>query len=202
MSKKSRLRGPFDKQHGKHAEPLLKSTWHYLYQIHWALPSQLSWKMHLFLTCKILGLVVNILAADEKYHLVKRDNLTVPIQMELRQKHKTFSQFFTAFLKCSWNFEHFDKKDDAYRFCNFEITDTENIVRYMSKKTRLRKPFDKQHGKPAKALLKFASQHHYCIHWPLPSQLSWKKSLLLICQICFLTHWLPMKRILFLINTI
>ena len=65
------------------------------------MPSQLSWKKYLFLICEILGLVVNILADDEKYLLVKRDNLTVPIQMELRQKDKTFSQFSTAFLKCS-----------------------------------------------------------------------------------------------------
>ena len=175
MSKRSCLRGPFDKQHGKHPEPLLKSTWHYLYHIHWSLPSQLSWKKYLFLTCEILGLLVNILAADEKYPFVKRDNLTIPIQMQLRQKHKTFSQFFTAFLKCCSNFENFDKRDDVHRFCNFEITDSENVVREMSEKSILAKAFDKQHGKRAKALLKFALQHLYPFHWPLPSQFSWKK---------------------------
>ena len=136
------------------------------------LPSQLSWKKYLFLTCEILGLLVNILVADEKYPLLKRDNLKIPIQMQLRQKHKTSSQFFTAFLKCSWNLEPFDKKDDAHRFCNFKIMDSENVVRKMSKKTRLGKPLDKQHGKRAKALLKCASRHLYPVHWPLPSQLS------------------------------
>ena len=69
------------------------------------------------------------MAANEKYPLLKRDNLAIPIDMQLREKHKTFSQFFTAFLKCSWNFEHFEKKDDAHRFCNFKITDSENVVR-------------------------------------------------------------------------
>ena len=129
MSKKSRFWGLFYKQHRKRAQALSKSVSQNLYQIHWSLSNQLSWQKSLLLTCQILGLLVNTLPTNEKYHLVKRDNLTVPIQMELRQKHKTFSQFFTAFLKCSWNFEHFDKKDDAYRFCNFEITDTENVVR-------------------------------------------------------------------------
>ena len=124
MSKKPRLGGLFGKQHDKHAEPLLKSAWHYLYHTHWSLPNQLSWKKYLFLTCQILGLLVNILAADGKYPLVKRDNLTMPIQMHLRRKRNNFSQFFTAFLKCSWNFEHFDKKDDAHRFCISEITDS------------------------------------------------------------------------------
>ena len=53
----------------------------------------------------------------------------------------------------------------------------------MSKKVRLRERFDKQHGKRALAPLKYASQHFYHIHCSLPSQLSWKTSLLLTWQI-------------------
>ena len=34
MSKKSRFRGPFDKQHGERAQTLLKSASHHLYHIH------------------------------------------------------------------------------------------------------------------------------------------------------------------------
>ena len=37
----------------------------------------------LLLTCKILGLLVNTLDADEKYPVLKRENLTVPIEMQL-----------------------------------------------------------------------------------------------------------------------
>ena len=66
MSKKSRFRGPFEKQHGKRAQTLLKYASHHFYHIHWSLPSQLSWKNSLLLTCQILGLLVNILAGDEK----------------------------------------------------------------------------------------------------------------------------------------
>ena len=33
---------------------------------------------------------------------------------EKRRKEKTFSQFFSAFLKSSLNFEHFQKKDDSH----------------------------------------------------------------------------------------
>ena len=179
MSKKSRLRRPFHKHHVKHPEPRLKSTWHYLYHIHWSVPSQLSWKKYLLLTWEILRLLVNIVVFDEKYPVLKKDNLTIPIQMHLRQKRKKISQFFATFLKCSWNFEQFDKKDDAHRFCNFEITDSENVVRWISKKPRLRELFDKQHGKCAKPLLKSPSQHLHHIDRSLPSQLSWKKSLFL-----------------------
>ena len=101
MSKKSRFRGPFDKQHGKRAQALLKSASQHLYHIHWSLPSQLSWKKSLLLTCQILGLLVNTLAADEKYPVLNRDNLTTPIQMQLSQKEKSSAQFSLHF----WNLD-------------------------------------------------------------------------------------------------
>ena len=56
----------------------------------------------------------NTLSADAKYSLFTRDNLTQPTQMEVSRKQKTFSDFFSAFLKSSLNFEHFQKKDDSY----------------------------------------------------------------------------------------
>ena len=43
--------------------------------------------------------------------------------------------------------------------------------------------FDKQYGKRAQTLLKSAKQHSYHVRQSLPSQLNWKKSLLLTCQI-------------------
>ena len=58
---------------------------------------------------KILGLFVNTLTDDDKYSLLYGDNLTQPIQILLSQKQKTFSQFFSAFLKSTLNFEHFQK---------------------------------------------------------------------------------------------
>ena len=60
--------------------------------------------------CKISGLFLNTLTDDDKYCLLYRDNLTQPIQILLSQKQKTFSEFFCAFLKCTLNFEHFQKK--------------------------------------------------------------------------------------------
>ena len=68
-----------------------------------------------------MGLLVNTLAADEKYPVLNRDNLTIPIRMQLFNQQKTFSEFFAAFLKSSLNFEHFDQKDDAHRSCISEL---------------------------------------------------------------------------------
>ena len=49
--------------------------------------------------------------------------------------------------------------------------------------SRFRGPSEQQHGKRVEALLKCAWMHLYPIHWSLRSQLSWKKSLLVTCQI-------------------
>ena len=110
MSKKSRFREPFDKQHNNRAHARFKTASHRLYHIHRSLSSQLSWKKSLFLTCQILGLLVNTLATDEKYPVLNRDNLTIPIQMQLSQKQKTISDFFAKCLKSRLNFKHFDQK--------------------------------------------------------------------------------------------
>ena len=45
----------------------------------------------------MLGLFLNTLAADEKYPFLNTDNLTIPNQMQIFQKHKTFSQFLLHF---------------------------------------------------------------------------------------------------------
>ena len=64
-------------------------------------------KKSVLVLCIILRLFVNTLAADDKYSLLNRDNLTQPIQILLSKKENNFSQFFSAFLKGKLNFEHF-----------------------------------------------------------------------------------------------
>ena len=59
---------------------------------------------------KILKLFLNTLTDDDKYCLLYTDNLTQPIQILLSQKQQIFSEFFSAFLKSTLNFEHFQKK--------------------------------------------------------------------------------------------
>ena len=71
-----------------------------------------------------LGTACQDIAADDKYPLLKRENLTTPVQMQLSKKQKTFSEFFAAVLKYRLNLEHFEKKDDPHRFCTSEITDS------------------------------------------------------------------------------
>ena len=72
------------------------------------------WKKSLLVICKILGLVVNIGTANDKYSLLNREMLTQLIPMELSRKQKSLSQFFSAVLKSKLNFENFRKKDDPH----------------------------------------------------------------------------------------
>ena len=75
--------------------------------------------------CKFLRLLVKTLSDDEKYSLLYRENLTQPIQILLSQKQKTFSEFFSAFLKSTLNFAHFQKKVDPHSPCSSKITVSE-----------------------------------------------------------------------------
>ena len=104
------------------------------------------------------------LATDEKYLVLNRDNLMIPIQMQLSQKKHFFSQFFPAFLKSRLNFEYFEKKDHPHSFCISEITTLKTCLNKISQKAGFRGCFEKQYGKRAKALLNSASQHPYHIH--------------------------------------
>ena len=76
--------------------------------------------------CKFLRLLVKTLTDDKKYSLLYRENLTKPIQILLSQKRKNFSHFFSAFLKSTLNFKHFQKKDDPQSRCIFQISVSKN----------------------------------------------------------------------------
>ena len=74
--------------------------------------------------CKILRLFVNTLPLDGKYSLLNGEKLTQPLQIQLCQKEKSFSQFFSLFLKSTLNFQFFRKKDDIHSRYISEITDS------------------------------------------------------------------------------
>ena len=75
--------------------------------------------------CKILRMFVTTLTDDGKCSLLYRNNLMQPIQILLSNKQKTFSEFFSAFLKSGLNFEHSGKKDDPPSRCISQITVSE-----------------------------------------------------------------------------
>ena len=98
MSKKSPFRGWFDKQDHKRAKTLFQFGSQHLDQNHSSLARKLCSENSLLLTCQILVMLVNTLVANEKYPVLNRDNLTIPIQMQLSMKQKKiFSTFCCIF---------------------------------------------------------------------------------------------------------
>ena len=59
---------------------------------------------------EILGLLVNTITANFQYSCSNRQNLQLPIQMQLFGKPKIFCQVFVSILKSTLNFEHFEEK--------------------------------------------------------------------------------------------
>ena len=74
--------------------------------------------------CKILRLFINTLTPDGKYSLLDRSELRKSIQILLSQKEKTFSKFFSSFLKFRLNFENFRRKYYTHSRDISEITDS------------------------------------------------------------------------------
>ena len=63
---------------------------------------------------KIVRLFLNTLTSNGEHYLLNGGNLTEPIQMQLSQNKKSFSQLSFAFLKPILNFSHFAKRADSH----------------------------------------------------------------------------------------
>ena len=61
------------------------------------------------------------MTADDKYSSRNMQNFLRQLQTLLSEKGKTFSWFCMAFLKCAWNLEHFEKKDECSSLIISEI---------------------------------------------------------------------------------
>ena len=85
----------------------------------------MSWKKLPSVWYEILSLFVNALTADDQYSGSNMQNLPQQVQTPLSEKLKIFSAFFIAFMKCAWNFEHFQKKDEYPSVIISEIIDAE-----------------------------------------------------------------------------
>ena len=83
--------------------------------------------------------------------------------MELSQKQKTLSQFFSSFLKSSFNLEHFQTKLTLIADIFPKLQTPKNMVRSMSNKSRFRASVENQHSKCPQKLFKFEGHLLYHI---------------------------------------
>ena len=85
----------------------------------------MSYKKSPSVWCEILRLFINALTADDKYSDSNMQNFPQQFQTPLSQKQKTLSGFIIAFMKCAWNLEHFQEKDEYSSLIISEIIDAE-----------------------------------------------------------------------------
>ena len=87
--------------------------------------------MSALVSSQIFRLFVNTLTPADKYSLRNMQISWQQIQAPLSQKGKTFCEFFIAFPKCAWNFEHSEKKEEYPSLIITEIIASERDV-YLS----------------------------------------------------------------------
>ena len=87
--------------------------------------------MSALVTSHIFRLFVNTLTPADKYSLRNIQIFWQQIQAPLSQKGKTFCGFFIAFLKCAWNLEHSERKEEFPSLIITEIIASERDV-YLS----------------------------------------------------------------------
>ena len=75
------------------------------------------------------------------------------IQMHLPQKKKVFSQLFAAFFEFALNFGHFQRKMTLIAYVFPKLPTTKDVLREITKNSRLRGPLDMRHGKRTEALI-------------------------------------------------
>ena len=120
-SRTSCFRTPFGNQRVNGFQTPLKVATHRYYPFFPWISGKLSWKKTALLWLKILRLFVNTLTADEKYSFRNVQNFLQQFQTLLSEKRKIFSGFLIAFLKCAWNLQHFEKKDECPCLITSEI---------------------------------------------------------------------------------
>ena len=68
--------------------------------------------MFALVTSQIFRLIVNTLTPNVKYSRRNMQIFWQQFETPLSQKGKSFCGFFIAFLKCAWNIEHSQKKEE------------------------------------------------------------------------------------------
>ena len=87
--------------------------------------------MSALVTSEMFRMFVNTLTPDDKYSRRYMSIFRQLILTLLSQRGKTFCGIFIAFLKCAWNWEHSEKKEEYPILIIKEIIESERDV-YLS----------------------------------------------------------------------
>ena len=80
---------------------------------------------------EIFRLFVKTLTPDEKFSLRNMQVFWQQLQTPLSRRGKTIFLFFIGYLKCAWNWEHSEKKEEYRNLIITEMIESERDV-YLS----------------------------------------------------------------------
>ena len=95
-------------------------------------------------------------------------------------KTEDFFWIFFAFLKCAWNLEHFERKDECPSLIISEIIVSKGLATETSTRSCFRTPFGNQRVNGLETPLKVARHHYYPLFPWISFKLSSKKTALLL----------------------
>ena len=110
-SRRSCFRTPFGNQRVNGFQTPLKVPRQHYYPFFQWIPRKLSWEKTALLWSKILRLFANTFSADEKYSCHNMQNFWQQFQTYCVMEDSFW--IFFSFLKCAWNLQHFQKKDEC-----------------------------------------------------------------------------------------
>ena len=87
--------------------------------------------MSALVTSQIFRLFINTMTLDVKYFRRNMQIFWPQLETPLSQEKNTFSQFLIGFLKCAWNLQHSEKKEEYPSLIITENIESERDV-YLS----------------------------------------------------------------------
>ena len=107
---------------------------------------------------EILGVFLNTLTADGKYRVQDCGNMQLPIQMQLTEKEKTFSEIFIPFLYLTQILNILKEMMMVIANVFSKLQTVKTFVKKLSQEDRFRTGFGSQHVKASQRLAKFPWQ--------------------------------------------
>ena len=194
-----RLKTPFDGQHVKRFQKLVKSSWDHFYHIFSALWREIIWKISPWLKFEIIAFLLKhgLPITSILFRIVRICCSLLKSSYLKNKKH------FLSFLFHLWNLHQilniFKKKKILIANVFPKLATVKGLVTPVTIQRRLKTSFDSQHVKRFQTLVKSSWEYFYHISTSLWGEIIWKISPWLKFEIIgfLLTHGLPITSIMF-----
>ena len=135
---------PFGSQHVNESHKLMKSAEKHFCPTFLSLWAKLTLKKSFLVRSDNLGLLVT---ANYEYSRHNRENLPLPIHMQLSKKPNKSCCFFIAFWKSTSNIKHSEKQLNAIAYVFLKLLTDKDVVTETHKRSYFWKPFGSQRVK-------------------------------------------------------